>query len=262
MKRGPAVFVAHGAPSLALESDRFTEALGRFGREHQNPQAIVVVSAHWQARPPVRITAAARPSILYDFGGFPEALYRLEYPCSGDPDLAREIVELLSRAGFEAMLDPGRGLDHGVWVPLRFMYPRADRPVVQVSLPLGSDPSGLLCLGAALSALRDRGVLLLGTGGVVHNLRRVRMDQKDSPVDSWAAEFDSWVGARLQRRDVEALTAYRAQGPRADLAVPESEHLDPLFVVLGAARSKDRVVSVYEGFQHGNLSMRSVAYED
>ena len=261
MTRAPAVFVAHGAPTIALEQDGFTETLRRFGREHPRPLAIAVISAHWQAPVPVRVTAAERPPLLFDFGGFPDALYALNYPCPGDPVLAREIAALLHAEGLEAALDPKRGFDHGVWVPLRFMYPRADLPVVQVSLPLGAMPKDLLRLGMALAPLRDRGVLLLGTGGVVHNLRRVRMDDKDAPVDPWASEFDAWVRDRLQRRDVEGLMAYRTDAPQAVLAVPESEHIDPLFVVLGAASSEDRVVPLYEGFHHGNLSLRSVALE-
>jgi 4,5-DOPA dioxygenase extradiol len=142
---------------------------------------------------------------------------------------------------------------------LRLAFPAAEVPVVQVSLPQPRTIPGLLRMGRALAPLRERGVLLLGSGGVVHNLRRVRFEDKRAPVDPWARAFDAWVAAQLQERDLEALAAYRSQAPHADLAVPTTEHFDPIFFTLGAALPGDRVLWLHEGFHNGNLSMRSFA---
>lgn len=255
----PAIFVAHGSPAVALEEDGYTRALARFAQEIPRPRAIVVVSAHGEAPDPVRVTAGARPSLVYDFGGFPADLYRLTYPAPGEPALAAEIVALLADRGMPAVLDHDRGWDHGAWIPLRFMYPAADVPVVQASLPVPRSPGRLLEMGEALTPLRERGVLLLGSGGLVHNLRRVRFEQKDAPVEGWARAFDEWARDRLRALDVAALASYRTEAPSADLAVPTTEHLDPLFVVLGSARPGESAQDVFEGFHHGTLSMRSFA---
>lgn len=255
-RRASALFISHGSPMVALEHDAYDEALARAAASPPKPAAIVVVSAHWEALAPVRISSSAHPRTIHDFGGFPDALYRLTYAAPGAPSLARDIERRLSLHGVASVLDPDRGLDHGVWVPLRFMFPDADIPVVAVSLRVPRSPAELLAIGAALSPLRDEVVMLVGSGGVVHNLRRVVFSDKRAPVDNWARQFDDWFRARLHERDVDAIAAYRIDAPHADLAVPTSEHFDPLFAVLGSARDDDRLVDVYEGFHHGNLSMR------
>ena len=259
MDRAPALFVSHGAPSLALEGDGvYARALQAFCAAH-SPRALVVFSGHFQQPRPIRITAAARPSLIYDFGGFPDELYRLTYPAPGSPELAREIVALLEKAGIGAELDESRGWDHGLWVPLRLAFPRAAAPVVEVSLPRGAPPSELLRVGAALCELRESGAVLIGSGGIVHNLARARLDAPSGPVDPWANEFDAWVAERLAKMEIAELVAYRDLAPHAELAVPTTEHFDPLFVVLGAAAEDDRLMPIYEGFQYGNLSLRSFA---
>jgi 4,5-DOPA dioxygenase extradiol len=255
------LFVSHGAPTVALEEDDYAAALRRFIRETPAPAAIVVVSAHWQSPPPIRATAALRPATVHDFAGFPRALYEMTYPAPGSPDLAVEIVSLLTAAGIAAILDETRGWDHGVWVPLRLACPDAAVPVVEVSLPRPASPADLGRLGRTLAPLRRRGVLLVGSGGVVHNLRRVRMEEPRAPVDDWARAFDDWVAARLLAGEFDAIAAYREAAPHADLAVPTTEHLDPLFVVLGSAAPGERAVPVYEGFRHANLSMRCLSLQ-
>jgi len=256
----PAVFVAHGSPMVALDDDEYTRALRGLGARQPRPRAIACVSAHWQLAGPVRVTAHPRPPLIYDFGGFPDALYRLSYPAPGAPDVAAEIVALLGAAGIAAALDPARGLDHGVWVPLRHAVPAADIPIVAVSLPAVA-PNELLALGRALAPLRDRGVLLLGSGGIVHNLGRLHPDQHGAPIAPWARAFDHWVRARLETRDLAALADYRRAAPHAALAVPTTEHFDPLLVVAGSTGSDDQVTDVFVGFQHGTLSLRCVAFE-
>jgi 4,5-DOPA dioxygenase extradiol len=257
--RLPVAYLAHGSPMIAVEPDDFTEALRRFGSSLPRPRAIVAVSAHWEAPGPVRVTAAERPAQIFDFSGFPPELYEVRYAPPGDPRLAEHAVRLLAEAGIPAVVDSRRGLDHGTWVPLRYAFPSADIPVVQVSLPASRSPADVAAIGKALGSLRDGGVLLAGSGGIVHNLRRVRFDDKRAPVDAWAAEFDGWVGERAQRLDLSGLSEYARRAPHAALAVPTSEHFDPLFFVLGAARPGDRPAVLYEGFHHGNLSMRSIS---
>jgi 4,5-DOPA dioxygenase extradiol len=242
---------------VAIEPDDFTESLRRFGASPPRPRAIVVVSAHWEVPGGVRVTAAERPPLIYDFSGFPDALYDVRYPSSGDPSLAASIVGLLSGSGIPARADDRRGIDHGAWVPILHAFPAAELPLLEVSLPQPRTAHDLVALGKALAPLRERGVLLVGSGGIVHNLRRVRFEDKRAPVEGWAKEFDLWVRDRVQEQDLAGLMEYPKRAPHAALAVPTTEHFDPQFFVLGAALPGDRVHPLYEGFHHGTLSMRS-----
>ena len=247
---------------IAIEDDPWGHALRDFGSRSPRPRAAVVVSGHFEAPGPVRVTASARPETIHDFGGFPEELYRLRYPAPGDPELAKRVVDLLDRAEIPAALDPSRGLDHGAWVPLRFLFPPADVPVIEVSQPSARSPESMMKIGAALSPLRDEAVIVVGTGGVVHNLRRFDPAAgPDGPVAEWASEFESWFAEKLEAMDVEALTDYRRRAPHAALAVPTPEHFDPVFAVLGSAGPDERARTVYEGFRYGTISMRSFAVE-
>jgi 4,5-DOPA dioxygenase extradiol len=241
---------------VALDTDAYAQALRAFG-DSTAPRALVVVSAHWETPGEVRVTASEAPPLLYDFGGFPEALYRLKYPSPGAPGVARDVVARLTAAGVPAVADAVRGWDHGTWVPLRLAFPAARIPVVQVSLPRGAPAEVVARMGEALRPLRAEGVLLVGSGSMTHNLRRIFPD-KAAPVEAWARDFDSWVAERLAARDLSALLAWPG-APHARLAHPSAEHFLPLFVVLGAALPEDRVTPVFEGFHHGSLSMRSFA---
>jgi len=261
--KAPAAFFSHGAPTLAIEPGDYGRALGDFGRAlAPRPRAVVVFSGHFEAPLPARVTAAPRPPLIYDFGGFPDEMYRIRYPAPGDPQLASEISGLLGAAGIRSALDPTRGWDHGLWVPLRMAFPDAEIPIVEVSQPAGATPEELLAIGAALAPLREKGVLLAGSGGIVHNLRRVRFAAADGPgdVDGWAREFDDWVAGRLGEMDLSTLARYRTEAPHAALAVPTAEHFNPLFVVLGAVTADERPRTIYEGFQYGNISLRSFAF--
>jgi 4,5-DOPA dioxygenase extradiol len=184
----------------------------------------------------------------------------MTYPAPGSPELANEIVGMLGEAGLPAVAEPRRGWDHGLWIPLRLMFPDASVPVVEISLPLPRDPDLVARIGNALAPLRDRGVLLVGSGGIVHNLRLARLDRKDGPIDDWARRFDDWVRERVERRDVAGLASCRGSAPGAEMAVAESEHFDPLFFALGAARRDDRLEEVNSGFEYGNLSLASYAF--
>lgn len=253
----PSVFVSHGSPTLILENLPARDFLSTLGSLLPRPKAIVAVSAHWNTERPA-VSTAERPETIHDFYGFPDELYRIRYPAPGDPALAERIVRLLDDRSFPAMLDPDRGLDHGAWVPLRFLYPDARVPVIEVSQPSGGSPERMLALGAALAPLRDEGIAIVGTGGVVHNLRRIDPAADASGrVADWAREFDSWFAGRLGEMDVEALADYRRRAPHAALAVPTPDHFDPIFAVLGAASAGERATTVHEGFRYGTISMRS-----
>lgn len=243
---------------VAIEDGPYQQALARFGRENR-PAALVVVSAHWESGAQVRVTSAQRHHVIHDFGGFPDTLFELGYEAPGEPALARRVAEAVTGAGIVASLDGARGLDHGVWIPLRLMYPDARIPVVAVSLPDALDPRTLMRMGESLRPVLADGVLLMGSGGLVHNLRRLDWRNRDRPPEPWAEAFDSWVHERLGKADYAPLAGYRDTAPNAALAVPTAEHFDPLFVVMGAAEEGARPVPIYEGFQHGTLSMRSFA---
>jgi 4,5-DOPA dioxygenase extradiol len=251
----PSLFISHGAPSIALEQDDFTRAVASFGESLRGAPAIAVVSAHWQTRG-VRVNAVARPETMYDFGGFSEELYTIRYEAPGDPTLAREIAALLGGA----TLEETRGWDHGLWVPLRILLPDATIPIVEIAQPYPTTPAELLRIGQSLAPLRDQGLVIAGSGGIVHNLRAIHLADKDAPIDDWAHQFDNWFAEHLAARDFDTLTRYRDLAPHANLAVPTPEHFEPLFVTLGASRESDSLATIYQGFHYGNLSMRTFAF--
>ncbi|HJW33870.1 MAG TPA: class III extradiol ring-cleavage dioxygenase [Holophagaceae bacterium] len=256
--RSPVLFVSHGSPMLALDSEHaWARALHAYGHSH-GAKAILVVSAHWWT-PDLRITTSAEPVTLHDFSGFPEALYRISYPAPGSPELARQAMGLLQEAGFPVTADATRGLDHGAWSVLRHSHPEANLPVVQLSLPRWEPPM-LLKLGQALAPLREEGVLLVASGGLIHNLRAVDWDAPDEVVRPWAAEAEAWFAHHLDAGDTTALLDHRARWAGSHPSAPTTDHLDPIFVALGAAQG-DPHRTVYQGFQLGTLSLRSWSWE-
>jgi 4,5-DOPA dioxygenase extradiol len=259
--RPPVLFVSHGAPSVALDHGAYARTLGAFGARYPNPRAIVVMSAHWEWPGPARVNGMAQPPPIHDFSGFSPEMHALKYPAPGSPEVADEALDVLASAGIHAVRETSRGWDHGLWVPMRLLYPEASRPVVQISLPIPRSPDRLFRMGRALSALRDQGVLLLGSGGIVHNLRRLDWKDRQAPAVAWAAEFDAWVADRILAGAYDELRAYAARAPHADLAVPTSEHFDPLFFALGALGPDDEPVWIHEGFEYASLSMRCVAFQ-
>lgn len=252
----PSLFLSHGSPMLALDGEDWGKAVWAFGRQLPPLRAILVCSAHWEAPGPFRLSSAEVPGVMHDFGGFPEALYALDYPAPGSPDLAAEAAGWLAKGGLEARLDAERPLDHGAWVPLRYLMPGADVPVVQLSLPRSRTPELLLAAGRALAPLRESGVLILGSGGIVHNLHRLDWGGTSDP-QPWATAFERWVHARLAAGDEAALRGWK-QAPGAPESVPTSEHLDPLFLALGAAGGSPEML--YDGWQLGSLSLTSYVF--
>jgi 4,5-DOPA dioxygenase extradiol len=240
----------------ALGGTPFSQGLASWGARLPTPRALLVVSAHWESRG-VAVTAATQPETIHDFGGFPEALYTLQYPAPGAPDVAREVALVLAAGGITARLDQRRGLDHGAWSPLLFLRPKADVPVVQLSLDRERTLLELVDVGRALRPLRDRGVLILGSGNVVHNLGTADLENRDAPAEAWSREFDAWARDRLLAWDLPAL-ALPESGPHGRAAHPTREHYAPIMVVAGAADPRPVVGFPWEGFEHATLSMRCV----
>jgi 4,5-DOPA dioxygenase extradiol len=262
--RMPVGFVGHGAPLAALDSGGAPAAWQKWGASMPRPRALAVVSAHWLERPP-HVGPAQRVPLIYDFYGFPEQLYRMQYPAPGAEALATQVLSLLSQAGqagLKPVSAPTRGLDHGAWMQLYHMFPQADIPVLQVSLGTGVSMSEHVALGRALAPLREQGVLILGSGNIVHNLRRADLRAKHGPVDSWAQEFDDWCAQALERGDLDALADYAQRAPAAELAVPTDDHFTPLVVAAAAAFATSTAAVRYPhiGFEYRNLSMRCVEF--
>lgn len=251
----PCAFIAHGSPGLLQAPSPWSTALGRWAADLA-PRALLVVSARWRTPAPT-FTGGRLPGILHDFIGFPPPLYETSYPAQGSPDLVLRALDLLGDAAIAGHVEPQRPLDHGVWAPLTWMYPRAPLPVVQMSLPHGATPAALARLGLALAPLRSDGVLILGSGGMVHNLQRVEAGA--TAPEGWARTFDQWMARHLWAGDLPGASAYRAKAPYADLAMPRPEQLAPLFVAWGAADGA-AAAPIYEGWEQGNLSLRSVAW--
>ena len=230
----PSLYISHGSPMTALRPGQVGERLAELAAALPRPRAIVVASAHWLAHRPL-IGAAARPQTIHDFGGFPPPLYEIEYPALGDPALAQQLHQRLEQAALHPQRDPQRGLDHGVWVPLRLLYPQADIPVVPVSIQPELGPAHALAVGRALAPLREQGVLLVGSGSITHNLHDWRRGQVQAGEAPYVRPFIQWIEQRLQSEDVPALLDYRRQAPHAERAHPSDEHLLPLYFAMGAA---------------------------
>ena len=231
--RQPVLFVSHGAPDVLLNPGATVRLWSQLGEELPRPKAILVISAHWAAMEPT-VSTAATPETIHDFGGFPQALYRMQYPAPGDPALAARVLELLHAAGLPGTAASSRGLDHGAWIPLTAMYPTADIPVVQLALQPHAGPDWHRRIGNALRPLRDEGVLILASGAITHNFGWLDWSGGGEPLPQ-AKAFADWVGAAVARNDRPTLLEYRRQSPLGAAAHPSEEHLLPLFVTLGAA---------------------------
>jgi 4,5-DOPA dioxygenase extradiol len=256
MTTAPSLFISHGSPMFALEPGVLGPNLRDVGESLRDVAAVLVVSPHWQTRG-VRVGTSAAPATIHDFGGFPAPLYALQYPAPGAPELARAASELLAAAGFEVALDAQRGLDHGAWVPLRYLFPQADVPAFQVSLPHDIDAAGALRLGRALAPLRERGVLVVGSGSLTHNLYEFRQHIGDP---EYAQQFVDWVRDAVAARDLDALVDYRARAPHAQRAHPTEEHYLPLLVAAGASADGEDARLVAGGMTYGVLSMDSFGF--
>lgn len=250
----PALFVGHGSPMNALEDNAFTRGWAAAAHAMPKPAAVLCVSAHWETRG-VELTAAELPETIHDFFGFPDELFAKEYPAPGNPELARAVADLVASAPVE--LDVRRGLDHGAWSVLTAMYPDAHIPVVQLSLDTGRPPAFHYALGRELAPLRDRGVLILGSGNLVHNLGRIDFGREDG--FDWADRFDGALKDRIRAGDHPALVRYDELGPDALLAVPTPEHFLPVLYVLAVRGAGETATFFNEAIVMGSIYMTSIS---
>jgi 4,5-DOPA dioxygenase extradiol len=253
----PALFISHGAPTFALEPGLLGPRLASIGERLDDVKALLVVSPHWQTERTAIMTTPYPPT-LHDYGGFPRELYRIEHPAIGHPALATEIGQSLADTGRHIQLDHRRGLDHGAWVPLRYLDPKAQIPSFQVSLRSNLDAAGAVRLGKALAPWRRQGVAIIGSGSLTHNLLEFREGVADEAA--YTVEFRDWVRDAVVRRDVAELVDYRRLAPHARRAHPTQEHFLPLLVALGASFDEESVHVIDAGTTHGVLSMESYAW--
>lgn len=253
----PSVFISHGSPMHALQAGEAGLAWAALGKRLGKPAAILIASAHWETNVPM-LTGAARPDTIHDFFGFPDPLYKLRYASPGAPAVAQKAVQLLKEQGFTAAIDGCRGLDHGAWAPLLYMYPEADVPVVQLSLQPALGTRHHLALGRALRSLEEDNVLVIGSGHMTHNLRDW-MRGRGEPAP-YAAEFAEWVRERLEAHELDTLADYRARSPHGARAHPTDEHFLPLFVAVGAAREGYRPERILKSIDAGVLAMDAYVF--
>ncbi|HYG55448.1 MAG TPA: class III extradiol ring-cleavage dioxygenase [Burkholderiales bacterium] len=253
----PTVFISHGSPMHALQPGAAGEAWGALGRRVGRPRAIVIASAHWETNVPM-LTGSTKPETIHDFYNFPEPLYRLRYPAPGAPDVAQRAQALLREGGIAAGIDGSRGLDHGAWAPLLYMYPDADVPVVQISVQPELGPRQHVELGRALRPLKDENILLIGSGHLTHNLRDWSRGRGEP--QAYAKEFQAWVFEKLNTKDLDSLVDYRSASPHGVRAHPTDEHFLPFFFAVGAAAEDARPERVYDAIEAGVLAMDAYVF--
>lgn len=256
----PAIFLGHGSPMNALEDNQFTQAWQTLGQRFGKPKAILAISAHWMTSA-VAVTAMTQPKTIHDFGGFPPALFAVQYPAPGDPPLAQRVSNML--APLAVQQDQSWGLDHGTWSVLVKMYPDADVPVVQLSLNMHEGEAFHYALGQKLAALRNEGVMIIASGNVVHNLRRLDQRAGDGHGGfDWAHHFNDQIRNAIEQRDFAAVVNYQQFGASAELSVPTVEHYLPLLYVLGAASANDQIEILCDALVMGSISMMSVVVHE
>ncbi|WP_375749428.1 DODA-type extradiol aromatic ring-opening family dioxygenase [Vibrio sp. HN007] len=248
------LFISHGSPMLAIEDSETSRFLSQLGQQLGKPKAIVVFSAHLDVADDVIITAGKRPELIYDFYGFPKPLYSLKYPAPGHPELAEDIARIFANAGIESRLDAELGWDHGVWMPLYLMYPDADIPIVQVSINSRIGVESNYRLGKLLAPLRGEGVMLIGSGGISHNLREVFSPNPNKEKRQKVDAFTAWVDDKLQAKDTGSLIEYLKHAPHALFNHPTQEHFMPLFSAMGSSDLSE-VVRLHDAVQYDVLAM-------
>jgi 4,5-DOPA dioxygenase extradiol len=253
----PSVFLSHGSPMHALEAGAAGEAWRALGRRLGKPRAIAIASAHWETGLP-QLTGAAKPETIHDFYNFPAPLYRIRYGAPGSPGAAQRVQGLLKDAGFTAAIDGCRGLDHGAWAPLLYMYPDADVPVVQLSVQTALGTRHHLAVGKAIRKLSDEGILVIGSGHLTHNLRDWSRGQGKS--EPYAKEFQQWVFKKIEAHDLEGLADYRSASPHGVRSHPTEEHFLPLFVALGAAPENYKAERIFDDIEAGVLAMDAYVF--
>ncbi|MCX6308977.1 MAG: 4,5-DOPA dioxygenase extradiol [Bacteroidia bacterium] len=258
MSRQPVLFLGHGSPMNAIEENVFVDSFRKIASNLSGPKAILCISAHWESFG-TKVTAALKPRTIHDFGGFPQALYEVQYPAPGSPSLATDVCRLVT--GTTVTPDTEWGLDHGCWSVVKHLYPHADVPVVQLSLDYRKTFEQHLALAKELAVLRDQDILIIGSGNLVHNLRLIawdRMDAGSEPFD-WASEASEGIKKRILERDLDGLCKITTLGKAYQLAIPTAEHFLPLLYVMGSASSDEKMELFNDSYVGGSLSMTSVS---
>lgn len=246
----PSLFISHGSPMLALDPEQVGPALYRLSFNLPKPQAIIVMSAHWESTT-LEINTAVRPETWHDFRGFPAALYKLRYPAPGSPHLAEQLLQSFAEANINAHANNTRPSDHGVWMPLFHMYPEADIPVVQISLPINASAQELYKIGKTLELFKHQQILIIGSGSITHNLAQLKWQKKNTPTPFWANQFRNFIVSKLTHKDHDAILDWQNL-PYLDQNHPTLEHLAPLFFIMGTGK---RFSIVHSSFSMGSLGM-------
>lgn len=246
----PALFVCHGAPTLAIEKNEYIDFLKDLGKK-RTPKAVVIFTAHWESEITTISSMDDTYNMIYDFYGFPKELYSIKYPGKGSVELAAKLQSMMKNNGIESKLDHHRGLDHGAWIVLYLMYPKADIPVIQVSVNPFLAMDKQYEIGKAIKELGKEDILVIGSGSTVHNLATV--DWSAEKEEDWAVKFDNWLIEKVENNDKEALFRYRQLAPNAKHAVPREEHIAPLFIAMGSG-NKDKPQLLHQSYAYGTLS--------
>ena len=257
----PALYISHGSPMLALGHTPARVFLEAYGRELGKPKAILVATAHFETRSPA-LTADTKPEMIYDFGGFPRALFEMQYPAPGSPELATRAAQMLGAAGIPAAPVEGRGYDHGTWVPLKLMYPDADIPVVQLSVQPGLGAAHHVAMGRALAPLREEGVLVMGSGSITHNLGELFRSGREieAPTPTWVSDFGEWMHDKIEAGAIEDVIKWDERAPYARKNHPSAEHFLPLPFAMGAGGADHRGKRVHTSCEYGILMMDAYAW--
>ncbi|CAN5301893.1 4,5-DOPA dioxygenase extradiol [soil metagenome] len=251
----PALFIGHGNPMNALYDNAFTQSLTAIGKSLDKPKAALIISAHWLSRGSF-VSSVFNPETIHDFGGFPQELFEEIYPAKGSPENAKLVIETVKNKVVHE--DTSRGLDHGAWTVLKHIWPLADVPVFQLSIDFYQSTRWHYELAKELKSLRKKGIMIIGSGNITHNLQLAQFDPVDDKVDDWAKEFDEVVKSKIISKDHNALIDYVNLGKSAQLAVPTNDHYLPLLYTLGLQEKDEESTFIYEGFQNANVSMRCV----
>ncbi len=251
----PSFFIAHGSPLIAIEDNEYTQFLQTLGGTFPKPAGVVLFSAHWEST--VQLVSDVKEyDTIYDFYGFPEEMYNIKYPAKGSPTIVKYIEEMFAANEIPFETETKRGLDHGAWVILKFLYPNGEIPVISMSVNPSVTPEEQYKIGQSLAELRRKDILIIGSGGTVHNLRALRRTETSGNVDPWALEFDNWLAMNLSNWDLNKLFKYDSLAPHADYAVPRygNEHFIPIFYAMGAADHERTAKLIHRSFRYGNLS--------
>lgn len=247
----PSLFICHGSPLSALTESEYTDFLSDIGKKYK-PKAIVLFSAHWEERTTTISFAEGTLDTIYDFYGFPDELYQLTYTAQGSPELAKKIEDRFKQNGIPVHRDLYRGLDHGSWIFLRYMYPEANIPIVSISVNPSFTTSEQFKIGESLKGLGEEDILVIGSGTTVHNFNEIKM--KQSHPEPWAIEFDDWIADKIINKDIKSFLEYEKLAPHAKRAVPRAEHFIPIFHALGSSSSLEKPKIIYRGYEMGTFS--------